>query len=339
MRVLLVSPTMGGLGGIAQHVAELGEKLCEQGFEVNYVTSSNTPILRVRRLANPSFALFAGLKVFGEKYDIIHAHNVPSAIPMRLASGRRILTIHGIYSRQVRLLHGGAIARVAGWLERRAIRWADAVTVVSREAAKAYGEMGFDVSYIPNAIDLKKLPSDGVRMSAPQVAYVGRLSREKGVDTLIKAAQLVGGARFVIVGSGPAEEELRRAARHMDNVTFLGAVSRWEALKIIRGSDILVLPSRAEGLSTSLLEAMAMRTPVVATNVGGNVELVSHMKTGLLVEPDNPQQLADAVNTLLDDRELASRIAEEAYSLIRREYSWDVVIGKYLELYERVLTY
>ncbi|MDJ0270073.1 MAG: glycosyltransferase family 4 protein [Aigarchaeota archaeon] len=339
MRILLISPTMGGLGGIAQHVEELGEKLHERGFEVYYVTSNNTLVLRVRRLANPSFALFAALKVLGEKYDIIHAHNIPSAIPMRLASGRRILTIHGIYSRQVILLHGGAVGRAAGWLERRAIKWADAVTVVSREAAEAYSAMGFEVAHIPNAIDLKKLPSDGIRMGAPQVAYVGRLSREKGVDTLIKAAQLVGRARFIIVGSGPAEEGLRRAAHNLDNVTFLGAMSRWEAQRIIRGSDIFVLPSRAEGLSTALLEAMAMRTPVVATNVGGNVELVSHMKTGLLVEPDSPQQLAEAINTLLDDKELASRMAEEAYSLILREYSWDVVIGKYLELYERVLTY
>jgi glycosyltransferase involved in cell wall biosynthesis len=103
----------------------------------------------------------------------------------------------------------------------------------------------------------------------------------------------------------------------------------------VKGSDVFVLPSRHEGLSTALLEAMAMGVPVVATRVGGNPELVEHGETGLLVDPD-PEQLARAIALLLEDRGLAKRLAESAARVVRERYSWPVVYRRYLEVYRSV---
>jgi len=303
------------------------------GKDVRVISSHNTPIIPVKRLMNPTFALSASARVSLRKYTVVHAHNLPSALPMRMARGRRVLTLHGTYSEQVSLLHGSLLGRLSGWFEKRALGWADAVTAVSREAAQKYRGLGFEVTHVPNAVDLEQMPAEGYRLAENQVIYVGRLSKEKGVDVLLEASKGMQKANIFIIGSGPDESNLRSKAKQLPNITFLGARPRSEALRYIRGSDVLVLPSLLEGLSTVMLEAMALKTPVVATKVGGNTEVMSHMETGLLVERGQPQALADAVNMLLQRRRLAGTLAENAYRLVAREYSWPVVLEKYLAVY------
>jgi len=107
------------------------------------------------------------------------------------------------------------------------------------------------------------------------------------------------------------------------------------ALKLVKGSDVFVLLSRKEGLSTALLEAMAIGVPVVATRVGGNPELVEHGETGLLVDPE-PSQLASAISLLLEDSGLAKRLAENAARVTRERYSWPTVYRQYLDVYRTV---
>jgi len=339
MHVLLLSPRISGLGGVAQHVRKLVELLRLDGHEVDAISVENTPYIPVKGLMNPSFAVSAfaralAKRLMDRKYDVVHAHNVPSALAMRAVQGRRVLTLHGVFSEQVGYLHGGLAGRLGAWAERKALKWADAVTAVSRSAAERYRSLGFNVLYVPNAIDLADLPEEGRRLFERQVVYCGRLSKEKGVDLLIEAIQRVD-ANLVIVGGGPLERELRELARGDPRVRFTGPLPRGGALKLVKGSDVFVLPSRHEGLSTALLEAMAMGVPVVATRVGGNVELVEHGVTGLLVEPD-PSQLAGAISLLLEDRSLAQRLAENAAKIARERYSWPVVYKQYLDVYRAV---
>jgi glycosyltransferase involved in cell wall biosynthesis len=339
MRVLVVSPRVSGLGGVAQHVGKLVELLRRDGHEVDVVSVENTPYIPVKGLMNPSFALTALAKavakrLLGCSYDVVHAHNVPSAPAMRAARGGRVLTLHGVFSEQVGYLHGGLAGRLGAWAERKALGWADAVTAVSRSVAERYRGLGFEVLHVPNAIDPADLPREGVRLGERQVVYCGRLSREKGVDLLLEVARRVN-ALLVIVGGGPLERELRELASDNPRVRFTGPLPRGEALRIVKGSDVFVLPSRHEGLSTALLEAMAMGVPVVATRVGGNTELVEHGETGLLVDPE-PGQLAEAVSLLLEDRDLARRLAEKAARVVEEKYSWPVVYRQYLDVYGSV---
>lgn len=335
--ILIVSPKTSGIGGVAQHVSKLAQLLGERGYEVDIISCENTPCIRRRGLANPSFMLSSSVKALAAgRYDVVNAHNVPSAPAMRLArAGRRVLTIHGVFSEQVSTLHRGLYPRLARLLERLAVGWADTVTLVSRQALEAYRRLypHGRFEYVPNAIDLRDLPPPGEarRLYDRQVVYVGRLSPEKGVDAYVEAARLLPNAHFLVVGDGPLRGRLEAAAP--GNVHFLGYLERREALRVVAGSDVYVQPSRREGLSTALLEAMALRVPVVATRVGGNVELVRDGVTGLLVNPDDPSGLAEAIRRILDDRGLASRLAGEAYRLVETEYSWSRVVEKYLCVY------
>ncbi|MEM4561169.1 MAG: glycosyltransferase family 4 protein, partial [Candidatus Caldarchaeum sp.] len=241
--------------------------------------------------------------------------------------------LHGVYAEQVGLLHGGLLGAAASLAERVSVRWADVSTTVSRQVAQVYRRLGLEVVYVPNAVDVAGGGLEGVRVGEVQAVYVGRLSREKNVEAVVELARRIPGAAFVVVGDGPEAGKLRKAAKEVRNIFFTGGVSRRTALQYIKGSDVLVLPSLMEGLSTVVLEAMALKTPVVASKVGGNMELIQDGRTGLLVNPRDLENLTEAVSTLLNDRSQARRIAENAYRHFLENYSWDVVLPKYLKVY------
>ena len=177
------------------------------------------------------------------------------------------------------------------------------------------------------------MPKEGKRVYDPQVVYVGRLSKEKGVDLLIRAFERLDDGHLLIIGSGSEERELKRLAEKCDRIHFLGFLPRDQALLYVKGSDVFVLPSRSEGLSTALLEAMACGTAVIATSVGGSVELVEHGVSGLLVPPEDHKALADALRLLLSDASLRRRLAAEAARRVRAEFSMEVIAQRYLEVY------
>jgi glycosyltransferase involved in cell wall biosynthesis len=117
---------------------------------------------------------------------------------------------------------------------------------------------------------------------------------------------------------------------------FLGPLPRIKALKILAGSDAVVLPSREEGVSTVLLEAMALRVPVVATKVGGTIEILKNGEDALLVSPD-PREIKDAVTRLLANNNLTRKLIENAYQRLLNNYEWKIVLKKYLELYRQLM--
>ncbi len=340
MKILLVASRVSGIGGVAQHVSELAKRLSDIGNDVEVVSTENTPYINIRRLKNPSFALAASLKILRKRCDVVHVHGGLNSIMLPLAKAeRRILTLHGIYSRSVGIVHGGLLGRASQRFEKLMFNKADVVTAVSKAAAEYYTEkLGREVLHIPNAIDLSIVPREGRRFGDKQITFVGRLSREKGVDVLIRAVDKLRsdcGIRctLVIVGDGPERSNLESIAPK--ETRFLGFLPREEALKVVRGSDVFVLPSRYEGLSTSLLEAMACGIPVVATRVGGNSELIVDGENGFLVEPDDPEDLADKISLILSDENLARRLGSAGRRIVEDAYSWDVVIQRYLRIYSR----
>ena len=333
-RILLLSPRIVGVGGIAQHVRQLAKRLRSCGYEVHLISSETLGLTLRKGLMNPGYALASSAHLLGRGYDVVHGHNLPSAPALKLTDARlKILTLHGIYSRQIGLLYGDALGSIARAVESILLREVDVVTAVTVEAARYYERLGVDVRYIPNAIDLSEMPRDGVRISDPQIIYLGRLSREKGVDLLVEAAML--GLRGVVVaGDGPLRPLIERASRR-GLVRYLGPLPRWRALRLLAGSDVAVLPSREEGVSTALLEAMALKIPVVATRVGGNLEVVRDGVDGILVRPD-ASELVDAVERLLMDRDYAGRLSRNAFKRVLENYSWDKVFMEYLKLYRSV---
>lgn len=174
------------------------------------------------------------------------------------------------------------------------------------------------------------------------IGTIARLVWYKGLEDLLKAATLIIGryplVRFFVVGDGPLRQPLEEKARALGlngTVRFLGAVPN--ASSLLPHFDVVVLPSLWEGMSNSLLEAMAAGKPVVATDVGGSSEVVIDGKTGFLVPPKAPEALADAVLHLLADPEMARNLGEAGRIRVKSEFTSEIMVARLEELYDSLL--
>ena len=338
MRILLISPTISGIGGIAQHVQGLKNFLEKKGNYVEIISSENTFTIPIKKLKNPSFMISSFFKSkFKKNFDIIHAQNPISAVAMKNISGKKILSLQGNYSKQILLLHGQTAGSLSEKLEKNALKWADKITVPSKEMYQEYVKNGYKVSYVPNAIDISSFSHDEDRRYQKQLIYAGRLSEEKGILDLLNFLKLLSkDIHLIILGSGPEESKVKVMAKIHPNLHFLGYQSKENTIKLIRGSDMLIQPSLMEGgTSSTILEAMACKTPIIATSVDGNKDTIIHMKTGYVIASNNPPEIHDAVNYLFNNPEKLEIIINNAYDLVSN-YDWEHVGQKYLDVYNSV---
>ena len=338
LKILIISPRQKGIGGIAQHVQGQANFLKQKGHEVDVISSENTFTIPIKRLKNPSFMISAFFKTKLKKgNDIVHAHNLPSALPMKHASGKKVLTIHGIYSEQIELLHGKVMGNLSSTYEKDALTWADAITVISKEAYDHYTKLGFKVHYIPNAINISSLPQQKDKRFEKQIIFAGRLSKEKGILNLLEISKsLPTDVHILIAGSGPEEDRVKEVAKTQSNLHFLGYQTKEKTIALIRGSDVLVQPSLMEGLSSTILEAMACKIPIVATNVGGNKEILDNNKTGILVRLNSNDEILNEILDLLSNKKKSNQLVENAFREVQR-YDWSNIGSLYLKLYEELI--
>jgi len=338
VKILIISPTQSGIGGVAQHVQELKKFMENHGHYVEVISSENTFTIPIKGLKNPSFMISSFLKSkFKKKFDIVHAHNIPSAYAMKNIEGKKVLTQHGIFSQQIDLLHGKTTGNLTTKFEKNALKWADVITVISKEAYEHYTKLGFNAIQIPNAINLENLSQGTDRRFEKQIIFVGRLSKEKGIETLIEVSKkLSNDINLLIVGSGPESEKIKKLSETRVNIHYLGYQSHENSIKLIRGSDILIQPSLHEGISTTILESMACKIPVIATNVGGNQELIIHGKTGILIEPNTSKELLNSIDQLYSDQILKEKIIQDAFITVQH-YDWQKIGQQYLNLYISLL--
>ena len=338
MKVLLISPTSGGIGGIAQHVDGLSQFLTGVGHEVDILSSANTFTIPIKRLKNPSFMFSSFLKTkFKKGNDIAHAHHIIAALAMKNFSCKKILSIHGVYSKNIDQLYGKTISNISKKYEKMALNLVDAITVNSKEGYDYYTKMGFNVVQIPNAIDLNLIPKKSNKQFKNQLIFAGRLSKEKGIEILLEAAsQLPNNYHLLIAGSGPLEEKVRKLSDEKTNLHYLGYQSKQNVLSLIRGSDLLIQPSLEEGISSTLLEAMACGTCVLGSDIEGISEVIENNKTGLLVEPNNSDELLNKILYLLPKKEKRLSMANEGLERVKK-YDWKIVGKLYLNFYESLL--
>ena len=338
MNILLISPTSGGIGGIAQHVDGLSQFLTGLGHHVDVISSGNTLTIPIKRLQNPSFMLSSFLKTkFKKNNDIVHSHHLVGALAMKNTPGKKILSIHGIYSKNIDQLYGKTTSNMSKKYEKTALSFADVITVNSNEGYNYYTEMGFNVVQIPNAIDLNIIPKKSTKQFENQMIFAGRLSKEKGVETLVKAAtQLPDNYHLLIAGSGPLERKVRDLASKKPNVHYLGYKSKQDVLSLIHSSDLLIQPSLEEGMSSTLLEAMGCGTCILASNIEGISEIVENEKTGVLVEPNNSDELLNKILELLPEKEKRLMMVKEGLQIVK-QYDWKEVGKLYLDTYQSLL--
>ncbi len=319
MKVTILSPRFGGASGIGRHVQVLMEKLKEREHQVKIISTHNTPYIQVKNLKNLSWALAACL--IKTDSDVVHAHNLPSIVPAKFSRGGKILTLHGYYSAQIRLLHGNLLGQMSSIFEKRVLNWADVITCVSKRTAELYRELGFKVRYIPNAVDYEKIKSlcNGIQRRPKRIVYVGRKSMEKGYDifqTLAKDKEFAKeGYEFQAVYDKPWEK----------------------AIKILASATMLILPSRVEGLPTIILESFACGTPVIASNIGGVDELIEDHQTGLTFTPEDLKNLKEQVQILLNDETLWKRLSLNGEKKMEKEYEWGRVVQQYEEVYNSII--
>ena len=338
MKILLISPTFEGIGGIAQHVRDLRKFLKEHGHEVDILSSENTPIIPLKKLKNPSFLLSSYIKTkFMKKYDVVHSMHPIGAMAMKNISAKKILSIHGVYSEQIGFLHGNSSSKLSEKYEKNALKIADAVTAGSKESFEYYKKLCSNVYHIPNAIDIKSLPVTSDSRYDHQIIFAGRLSKEKGILTILEMTKkLPSEIDLVIIGSGPEEDTVLDYEKQFKNIHYLGYQSKDKTIPLIRGSILLIQPSFAEGISSTLLEAMACKTPIIATNVGGNKELLGKNNVGILIEPGDSKILLKKIIELTNDEELRQKISFNAFEEVQK-YDWSNIGKRYVDLYHEVL--
>ena len=314
MKFLFISPRFSG--GIGGHAAMLARKLTQSGHQVKKLETTHLPI---KNLKNPSFAVLSSLKsiVDRDSYDIVHAFNVPSAYAMKYAKGKKkVLSIHGVFSDQIDSLHSKSVSSIAKSAESQVLQWPDKLTTDSKATQKLYNEkFDVDFEYLPSPLDTSMFESIGsVEKIENQVAYVGRDSHEKGIDILKAAESKING-----------------------NVVYCTDRSWEDAMKIIKSSSMVVVPSRMESLPTTVKEAFFLNIPVIGTDVGGIPELIKNNETGIIIPPENPSKLAQAVNELLSDKVKAKKLATNGNTFVTNNMTWDVILPKYIQFYEDLL--
>ncbi len=294
----------------------LYEQLAKNGFDVKKMEVPHIPI---KNFKNPSFTIFSSLKgiLSKESFDVIHGFNVPSAYAMKYTKGKKkVLSIHGVFSEQVNTLHSKSISSIAQSAESKVLTWPDKLTTDSKATQKFYKEkLDVNFEYLPSPLDTRmfeKIPN--VEKIPNQVAFVGRDSHEKGIDVLKDAESEING-----------------------DVVYCTDRSWEDAMRIIKSSSIVVVPSRMESLPTTVKEAFYLNVPVIGTDVGGIPELIKNNETGILVPPENPSKLAQAVNELLSDKEKATKLAINGNTFVKNNMTWDVILPKYIKFYEDLL--
>ena len=338
MKILLISPTQSGIGGIAQHVQGLTKFLKKKGYCVEITSSENTFTIPIKGLKNISFMISSFLKTkFNKDHDIVHAHNISSALAMKNIKGKKILSIHGIFSNQINDLHGKTLASISSKYERNALKWADAITVISKEAFDYYTDLGYNVFQVPNAIDISSLETNVDKRYSKQIIFAGRLSHEKGIDSLISISQkLTDDIHLIILGAGPEEEKINDLVKNHKNIHFFGYKNKNQTISLIRGSDILIHPSLHEGISSTVLEGMACKTAIIASDVGGNKELIENNVNGITIKPHNIDSFVEQIMNLFDNEQLRKLLVDNAVKTVEK-YSWNKIGNLYLDVYQSVL--
>ena len=175
------------------------------------------------------------------------------------------------------------------------------------------------------------------------ILFVGALGVTKGVRYLLESMPIIlrerGDTRLVIVGSGWLSDTFREQVRRMGLnrvVSFLGKMSHFELPRIYNESDVVVLPSLYEPFGKVLIEAMSCKRPVIATRVDGIPEVVLDGKTGLLVQPRDPEAVANAVLSLLSDDSLRHKMGSRGRRRVQRLFTWEKSARELLNIYNRV---
>ena len=270
------------------------------------------------------------------RIDLIHSHGYRSDITALLAANKKIpvvSTIHGFTANSSRV-------RIYEFLQKMVLKRMSLLMPVSIAIERQLIKMKvpkYRIRRMTNTVACDTIaglsPSTifstfGIDENTAKIVFVGRVSVEKGVDVLIKACRYIKkrGVPFflLIVGDGPFRAECERLVqtnRLGSEIKFVGY--RRDAVQIAAAANIFVLPSRTEGIPLVALEAMALGLPIIATNVGGLPELIKNKYNGVLIESENAEELANALELVIPNKRLANQLGANAKNTVRNNFNPD----------------
>ena len=200
-------------------------------------------------------------------------------------------------------------------------------------------------SVIYNGLKVPALLPESLPTETPRLLCLGRLALEKGFDLAITAFASITdrfpNARLIVAGDGPERSSLERQVAKLglrNVITFIGWVSPDKVFALINSSTMVLMPSRREGMPSVVLQAAMMCRPVVATRVSGLSEVVLHQDTGLLIEPEDSNALAEGIGWLLDHPESATQMGQAARRRVQEAFSWEQCVTAYNDLWRRLIT-
>ncbi len=357
------------VGGVQAHVRDLALWLSKRGFRVS-VISRRVGLTDLRLQESEGYYVIDSLVPFDTilvppdprdiedvisklKPDLVHSHHVFTLTPLlalKVAHDlniARVATNHTLFLAHDFRMFWSIVSLLLP--TRYYLQYAQAVISVSRVADKFLESVvGSDLKakrfIVPNAVDTSKITPPEREPEDNIVLFVGRLVYRKGLHVLIKALQRIKIRDFklYVVGGGYMEIPSRILAKAYgveDKVKFLGVVPENVKVELYRKAKVVVVPSILnESFGIVALEAMAAGRPVVASRVGGLEDVVVDGETGVLVEPGSEEQLAEAIETLLEDEAYRRRLGVNARKVVEERYSWDVVLDRIIDVYNYVLT-
>ena len=279
------------------------------------------------------------------KYNIIHVHLFPADIFAAIASLflpkniKWLYSEHNVYNRRRRF-------KIFKILDNFTYSRYSKIICVSKQVESALfswmPSIKGKTKVIPNAVPIPKLSKSSF-FKAYDILFIGRLTRAKGIDILLKAVKILKekygkNLKIAIVGGGPLKENLNNLAVELgvnEEVRFLGV--RKDIGRLMESSNIFILSSRWEGLPMVVLEAMSRGMSIVATKVGGIAEVIENGKEGILISPENPETLAQTIDDLLENEELQKKLRQAAYKKVKEKYSIETYCVNMLDFYSSLV--
>jgi L-malate glycosyltransferase len=355
-------PTIGGAELVLHAVASA---LAVQGYSVTVLA----PVVRradnrveapyrLRRYQRPSSKRFGVRQIllyllheyWRRPFDVLHCHGAypPAYVGATL---KRLLNIPMVVRPHGSDILPGEFIRAHATLERRltqALAAADLIIAQSQFLKREILSLGVSeakIRLIPNGVHVAEFQpvSSAPALPYPYILAMGSFSHKKGFDVLLRAFKSVAAEdpsiHLVLAGAGKelaAYTAVVGAYHMLDRVHFVGMVGGVVKIQLYQHCLLFVCPSRREPFATVNLEALAAGRPIVATAVGGNLEVVSEGGNGFLVPPDDPEALATRMLTLLKDPALRATMGQLSSDLARR-YDWQVIVPLYRAAFEEAL--
>lgn len=346
------------IGGIEVFAYELGKRLALRGIRVSLIAHRETGQKKVENVKgievhrvfgfenrfSLKLSMIPGLlRMLGRlRPDVIHANDATSGCASTITSGKKTLvTIHGLgfskedwptpFRQGIRLL------------QMRSMRGAGAVTTTDNVTAARLREYVPGISVLSGGVDTDSFRKGawprpaGLDSNKINVIFAGRLTKVKGIDLLLEALPLLNldlktKIRLVIIGSGAMSSFLGSNPKDLPEVRWIGEIPHDEMQQYFANADLLVLPSRSEGLPLSLLEAMSSELPVVCTRTGG-IETTIDERYATIANSPTAQSIAEAMNEALQNPAIVRSKARAARELVEERFSWDKVAEAYLDIY------